>query len=165
MHLPAGSIEARTPQALANRVRHLDRVFGRVRAERIARTEVITANRHGGYQIGKEAGCTEHEWRARVESPRTREWHRVAHKQRVPYDSPYTVLNRKGELQQLMYPGDRSLGAGPDQTINCRCSERRLKPSVTDDETLGVEEHDLTAGGPSPGPVVAGVKAWVTTTG
>jgi hypothetical protein len=143
-------------QQLANRVRHLDRVFGRVRAERIARTEVITANRHGGYQIGLEAGCTEHEWRARVESPRTRDWHRMAHKQRVPYGEPYTVLNRLGEPEKLLYPGDRSLGAGPDNTIQCRCSERRIKPGVTDDKTLGIREHGLAGSPKAPTAVVAG---------
>ena len=137
-------------------MRHLHRVFGPVRAERIARTEVITANRAGGYQMGRDAGCTEHEWRARVESPRTRDWHRVAHKQRVPYDQPYALLNRKGEPQQLMYPGDTSLGAGPDQVINCRCSERRIKPGVTDDLALGIDEHGLAGAPGAPGPVVAG---------
>lgn len=149
-------------QQLAYRVRHLDNVFGRVRAERIARTEVITANRHGGYQIGKEAGCKEHEWRARVESPRTREWHYNVHRQRVPYGEPYTVPNRKGKPDKLLYPGDSSLGASADNVIQCRCSERRIKPGVTDDETLGINEHDLADGPAAPGPVVAGVKVWVS---
>lgn len=145
-------------QQLAQRVRQLDNVFGPVRAERIARTEVITANRAGGYQMGKDAGCTEHEWRSRVESPRTRDWHRTAHRQRVPYDQPYTVYNRLGEAQQMMYPGDTSLGAGPDNVIQCRCSERRIKPRVTDDATLGIHEHGLADGPAAPGPVVAGVE-------
>ncbi len=126
--LARGLDQGESTQQLAWRVRHLDKVFGPVRAERIARTEVLTANRHGGYQIGKEAGCAEHEWRARTESARTRDWHRGAHKQRVPYGQPYTIPNRKGELQHLLYPGDTSLGAGPDNVIQCRCSERRLKP-------------------------------------
>lgn len=147
-------------QALADRVRHLDQVFGPVRAERIARTEVITANRHGGYQMGKEAGCKEHEWRARVESLRTRDWHRGAHKQRVPYGQPYTVYNRKGEPELLLYPGDRSLGAGPDNTVQCRCSERRLKPRVTDDLTLGIDEHGLATAPTAPGPVVTGATGY-----
>ena len=163
--LAYGLEQGESTQELAWRVRHLDKVFGPVRAERIARTEVLTANRHGGYQIGKEAGCAEHEWRARTESARTRDWHRTAHNQRVPYGQPYTISNRKGELEQLLYPGDTSLGAGPDNVIQCRCSERRLKPAVSDDDTLGIREHDLAAGAPAPGPVVAGVKVWVTTTG
>jgi hypothetical protein len=154
--LAFGLDHGESTQQLANRIRHLDRVFGRVRAERIARTEVITANRHGGYQIGLEAGCTEHEWRARVESPRTRDWHRMAHKQRVPYGEPYTVLNRLGEPEKLLYPGDRSLGAGPDNTIQCRCSERRIKPGVTDDKTLGIREHGLAGSPKAPTAVVAG---------
>ena len=121
---------------------------------------MITANRHGGYQMGRDAGCAEHEWRARVESPRTRDWHRAAHRQRVPYDQPYTVLNRKGEPQQLLYPGDTSLGAGPDHVINCRCSERRIKPGVTDDSALGIDEHGLATGPAAPGPVMAGTTGY-----
>jgi hypothetical protein len=163
--LARGLAEGETTQELAWRVRHLDKVFGPARAERIARTEVLTANRHGGYQIGKEAGCQEHEWRARIESARTRDWHRTAHKQRVPYGHPYTIPNRKGELQLMLYPGDTSLGAGPDNVIQCRCSERRLKPGVTDDKTLGIDEHDLAGSPTAPGPVVAGVKVWVTSAG
>lgn len=154
--LAYGLERGESTQQLAYRVRQLDNVFGPVRAERIARTEVITANRAGGYQMGKEAGCQEHEWRSRVESTRTRDWHRGAHKQRVPYDQPYTVYNRLGEPQQLMYPGDTSLGAGPDNVIQCRCSERHIKPGVTDDETLGIHEHGLADGPAAPGPVVAG---------
>jgi hypothetical protein len=158
--LAYGLDHGESTQALADRVRHLDRVFGPVRAERIARTEVITANRHGGYLMGKEAGCREHEWRARVESLRTRSWHRGAHKQRVPYDQPYMVYNRKGEPELLLYPGDRSLGAGPDNVVQCRCSERRLKPGVTDDLTLGMDEHGLAMAPTAPGPVVAGATGY-----
>ena len=113
--LASGLERGESTEQLALRVRHLDKVFGPVRAERIARTEVLTANRHGGYQMGKEAGCTEHEWRARIESPRTREWHASAHRQRVPYGQPYTVLNRKGEPQQLLYPGRPLAGGGTGQ--------------------------------------------------
>ena len=160
--LARGLDEGETTQELAWRVRHLDKVFGPPRAERIARTEVLTANRHGGYQMGREAGCAEHEWRARTESPRTRDWHRSAHKQRVAYDLPYTISNRKGEPEQLLYPGDTSLGAGPDNVINCRCSEYRLKPGVTDDETLGIDEYDLAGSSRAPGPVAAGVAVWAT---
>lgn len=160
--LARGLDEGETTQELAWRVRHLDKVFGRTRAERIARTEVLTANRHGGYLMGKEAGCAEHEWRAHTESPRTRDWHRSAHKQRVPYGHPYTISNREGELEQLLYPGDTSLGAGPDNVINCRCSEYRLKPGVIDDETLGIGEYDQAGGPTAPGPVTAGVAVWAT---
>lgn len=154
--LANGLARGESTHELALRVRHLDKVFGPIRAERIARTEVITANRHGGYQMGRDAGCTEHEWRSRVESPRTRNWHRSAHRQRVPYLQPYTVLNRKKEPEQLLYPGDTSLGAGPDNVIQCRCSERRVKSGVTDDSVLPIDEHGLATGPAAPGPVMAG---------
>jgi hypothetical protein len=46
----------------------------------------------------------------------TREWHAEADGQEVPVDEPFIV---KGE--ELMVPGDESMGASPDNICNCRC--------------------------------------------
>lgn len=48
---------------------------------------------------------------------RTRPWHVEAYGQIQRIDSPYLVGG-----QELMYPGDTTLGATPDNIINCRCS-------------------------------------------
>ncbi|UCF50263.1 MAG: hypothetical protein JSU91_01925 [Thermoplasmatales archaeon] len=48
---------------------------------------------------------------------KTRPWHALADAQIVDISSPFIV---KGE--QLMHPGDKSLGASLDNIINCRCS-------------------------------------------
>jgi uncharacterized protein with gpF-like domain len=48
---------------------------------------------------------------------RVRDSHKEAHCRTVPYDHPFTV----GE-SVMMRPGDASLGAGPEEIVNCRCS-------------------------------------------
>jgi hypothetical protein len=154
--LADGLERGESTQELAGRIRRLDNVFGPARAERIARTEVITANRAGAHAIGADAGCTEHEWRSVRQPRRTRAWHWAAHGQRVPYDQPFVVSNGKGEPEKLMYPGDSSLGAGPDNVIQCLCSERLIKPGVTDDPALGIDQHGLADVKTAPSLVVAG---------
>jgi len=149
--LAEGLANGESTEALARRVMATDKAFGRVRAERIARTEAITANRMGGHQIAVDGGCEEKEWRARIGSPRTRPWHREAHGQRVKITEPYVVNNSKGVPQKLMVPGDYSLGAGPDNCANCRCSERRFKPGVTD--TIYEPDQHGQAGGATAAPV------------
>jgi hypothetical protein len=130
---------------LIARIRNLDETtFGLARAERIARTEVLTANRSGAYHMGLDAGCTEKEWRSRL-ARNTRDWHRAAHGQRKPYREPFVVVNRKGVAEKLMFPGDRSLGAGPDNTIQCACFCRKLRPRVSDDAAY--DEHGLAGAG------------------
>jgi len=154
--LADGLEKGQSVQQLAERVRHLDRAFGSARAERIARTEVITASRAGAYYLGADAGCSEHEWRSRKDS-RVRAWHLAASGQRVPYDEPFTVDNAKGTSEKLLYPGDTSLGASASNVILCRCSDRKIKPGVTDDPALGIDEHGLADVKRAPGLVVAGI--------
>lgn len=68
--------------------------------------------------------------------PNTRDWHRDAHGQVRPINEPFVVSNRKGIPERLLFPGDRSLGAGPDNTIQCACDERTVKPGVNDPATM-----------------------------
>jgi len=51
----------------------------------------------------------------------TREWHAEADSQVVPTDQPFIV---NGE--ELMQPGDDSMGASVDNLINCRCDAGRV---------------------------------------
>jgi len=102
-----------------------------VRAQRIARTEVLTANRRGGLRIAQDAGAQKKQWMANVGSNRTRAWHKKANGQIVSIDQPFVVRNCQGAEQKLMIPGDYSMGATGDNTINCRCAVRYIKPEVT----------------------------------
>lgn len=61
-------------------------------------------------------------WRSRmdgIERPEHHNAHLRYQTAPIPINDPFK-LGRWGF--QLMYPGDRSMGAGPAQTFNCRCS-------------------------------------------
>ena len=87
---------------------------------RIARTETTYAQNSARQSVGEhgeELGFKMlKEWRA-TEDGRTRDAHHLADGQRVPVDEPFVV-----DGEELMFPGDFSLGASPENTINCRCT-------------------------------------------
>jgi hypothetical protein len=103
----------------------------RYRGENIARTESITALRAGameGYQQLVESGAVSdnqiiRRWRA-TGDVRTRDSHN--HMNDVTLrglSAPWAVGS-----SLMMYPGDTSLGAAAEETINCRCFvEYRIK--------------------------------------
>lgn len=88
------------------------------RARRIARTEVIAASNLGSRVGAKATGLPmEKEWIA-TRDDRTRDDHANADGQRRKLDDPYVVGG-----EQLMFPGDASLGARASNIVNCRCVE------------------------------------------
>lgn len=94
------------------------------RGDTIARTESITALRagqHEGILQAIELGEVDQQdvikiWDATGADGRTRESHLAADGQEVPVDEPFQIGD-----SEMMYPGDTSLGAEPEETINCRC--------------------------------------------
>lgn len=99
----------------------------RYRAERIARTEMIhsmNAARHESLRQSTEAGVVDErditrKWSATGDD-RTRDSHTamdgdVVTGLRDPFVTPSGA--------RLMHPGDTSLGAGPEEVVNCRCYE------------------------------------------
>lgn len=93
--------------------------FSEGRAERIARTEVIGASNAGThFGVQQKLGDLElvKEWLATADG-RTRDDHVKANGQKQSMDDPFTVGGYK-----LMFPGDPSLGAGPEELVNCRCT-------------------------------------------
>lgn len=100
--------------------------FSPARAERIARTEIITAGRAGQFHGDKQSGMViGKKWMA-AKQDRTREGHREASGQVVAFDEPFYVANGKGQVEPLMFPGDSSLGASASNVINCRCWYKRI---------------------------------------
>ncbi len=104
--------------------RYSDRML-KHRADTIARTESITAFRAGrreAIEQAIEAGAINparlrRVWNATLDS-RTREDHSRVHGQAVDgMGEPFVMPDGS----RLLYPGDNSLGASADQTINCRC--------------------------------------------
>ncbi len=92
--------------------------IGRSRAETIANTETAAAFNYSRDKAMREAGVTHKKWLHSM-SPLIKEprpTHLEADGQTVPIDDPFDV----GGVQ-FMRPTDDSLGAGPEDIINCHC--------------------------------------------
>jgi hypothetical protein len=88
--------------------------MGRVRAERIARTEIVSASNMGSQLAAESTGLTlVKEWLA-TRDGRTRDDHAEADGQTVGLNEYFVVGG-----EEMMQPGDPSASAS--QTINCRC--------------------------------------------
>ncbi len=87
------------------------------RIEMIARTETMSAASAGSNGLFNEWGVTKHSWLA-TDDARTRPTHAAANGQVRNIDEPFDVGD-----SQMMYPLDDSLGAGPEEIIDCRCAE------------------------------------------
>lgn len=109
----------------------IDRIVGRYsdsmlryRGEVVARTEALTAlhaARHESYAQAIEAGGLSPEnvtvtWGATGDA-RTRDSHAEMHGQVVTFGQPFEAPSGA----RMRYPGDTELGAGPEETIQCRC--------------------------------------------
>lgn len=106
--------------------RYADRLLA-LRGEMIARTESLTAMnaaREEGYRQAIAAGDLLSEnvvgtWGATGDS-RTRHTHAAMSGQEKPFGQPFQ--SPSGAL--MLFPGDTSLGAGPEEIIACRCSKQ-----------------------------------------
>lgn len=91
------------------------------RTDMIARTETMRASNSGSHKLFSEWGVSKKEWLATPDG-RTRDTHRQAGSQygeggAIPIDEPFMIGG-----YEMMYPGDASRGAPPDQFISCRCA-------------------------------------------
>lgn len=96
--------------------RRVEKVFAfndTVRAERIARTEVLAGSNHGALEAYKQSGVVERKrWLATRDS-RVRDAHAEANGQTVALDVPFLVMG-----ESIMAPGEGS----PGNAVNCRCT-------------------------------------------
>lgn len=100
--------------------------FSQNRARTIARTEIISAGRAGQYFADVQSGMViGKKWRSAIDD-RVRDGHKEADGQVVPLKEPFYVANKDGQLEPLLFPGDSSLGASADNTIQCRCWYKRI---------------------------------------
>ncbi|MFP5116084.1 phage minor head protein [Bacillaceae bacterium C204] len=100
--------------------------FSKGRAERIARTEILSAGRAGQFHGDRQSGIViGKKWMA-AQNERTRRGHREADGQVVAFDEPFYVANGSGQLEPLMFPSDSSLGASASNVIQCRCWYKRI---------------------------------------
>jgi len=93
----------------------------KIRAALIARTELVYASNMASYLIMNDS---ENVWKKRwvaLLDNRTRKDHRKLDGQLKNLAEPFEVVNKRGVLVKMNFPGDRSFGAGADQICNCRC--------------------------------------------
>ena len=110
-----GTRDGLTYQTIAKNIRAKRKQFNKVRARRIARTEVHTAaNMATDTAVAATRVEFEKEWNTSLDG-REREAHRKADGQRKPRKEPFTVGGEK-----LKFPGDPK--GSPWNIINCRCS-------------------------------------------
>ena len=104
-----------TEKQLMDRILRTDsEIFGKARAQRIARTEAHIAAMAGDHQAMRQAGIARRQW---LSAPDARETHREANGEIRAIDEPFQV----GDAE-LMFPGDPDGGADhPEEVINCRC--------------------------------------------
>jgi len=95
-------------------IARIENEFGRVRATRIARTEITGAMNGGALKVYEVNAVNRKEWIATVDEL-TRESHMMADGQVVATTDPFTVGG-----SSLSHPGDPS--GEPGEIINCRCS-------------------------------------------
>lgn len=121
--LAEGIAEGESIPKLAKRI---DRLYLRQiipnRSRVIARTEIISASNLGSRAGALATGLTlDHEWIA-TRDGRTRDAHASVDGQTKPITTAYSVAG-----EQLMFPGDSSLGASASNTVQCRCTEGFLR--------------------------------------
>jgi len=93
----------------------------RMRGLLIARTEITYATNLGAYILALNQQTELKKRWVSILDTKTRRDHRILHGQTKSINEPFEVVNKFGIKVRMNYPGDRSLGAGPDQICNCRC--------------------------------------------
>jgi hypothetical protein len=148
-----GMDEGESTAQIADRVDrlYLDEIIPD-RSMTIARTEVGVATNWAQDQVARDTDVPmEKEWLSLADD-RVRDDHRDANGQRQPLDEPFVVGG-----DEMMFPGDESLGAGPEQIINCRCAvlhhvveeqpwhkaARPPSPAEFARDVLGIESADV----------------------
>lgn len=99
--------------------------FSEDRSRVIAENEANIVHNHLDNEDAIRDGYRFKRWDA-IMDDKTREDHVDVNGAVVPIDEPFIVGG-----YEMMYPGDESLGAGPEEIINCRCSVEYL---MTEDE-------------------------------
>lgn len=126
------SLDSETVEKLV--VRYKDNAL-KYRGENIARTESLQSLNASEYEALKQAvdlgaikaSAIVREWDDTGDL-RTRWTHRKMRGQKVGLDEPF--VSPSGA--RMMYPGDISLGAGGDETINCRCRAKTVADWLQD---------------------------------
>jgi hypothetical protein len=97
--------------------------FSRYRAERIARTEIVSSSNWASYGSVKASGLesrVKKKWLCQIDG-RERETHaEMNSKEAIPMEDFFEVRTANGGVDLMEYPGDPRGSAG--NVINCRCT-------------------------------------------
>lgn len=124
--LAAGTEEGLTVSQIASRIEAAIPDMTKLRARRIARTEVLSAiNRAtlaGALAAAYDMGVgLKKVWFTNLDG-RERDQHHLMNGVTVEADEPFVLPSTASERGgEMMHPGDGSLGAYPESIINCRC--------------------------------------------
>jgi SPP1 gp7 family putative phage head morphogenesis protein len=124
--LNAGVTDGETMSELTDRVRAVFNDLQKFEAERIARTETNIIYNTARQDSMKSVGVMFKAWLS-SHGPNVRPTHAAAElmysvDSPIPIDMPFRV-----GPDELMFPGDDSLGAGPGNIINCQCIQLAVK--------------------------------------
>ena len=121
----------------------------KLRGDTIARDQTLTALNRSEFETMQQAadiGAIKQQNTVRIWDSagdrRVRDSHKEMDGQTVGMDEPFITPDGA----KLMFPGDYSLGAGPEETINCRCRVR-LKIDFLADLAPASEAEILANGG------------------
>lgn len=103
-------------EQIARELRNRIPSMSRRRAKTIARTEQTGLQSAGAFFGAMSAGATEKEWHTFEDELVRDPLHRDLQGVRIPMQDPFESGGHRG-----LFPGDISLGAGPEWLINCRC--------------------------------------------
>lgn len=90
--------------------------FSKDRAMYLSENESETSYNHKEYEDALLSGKRSKRWRD-MRDIRVRETHRKVHGTAIPIQEPFLVGD-----SLMMYPKDTSLGASPEEIVNCRCT-------------------------------------------
>ena len=117
-------------------------------ANLVARTETLSASRHGVQALGESTDLISHKrWRSSNDG-RERSWHRIMDGVVVPKDEPFIVPKlshaqlQKGEKQPANYPREAFV-VGDDQPYNCRCLQQNVLRKDIDKNTIYTDKGGI----------------------
>ncbi|MDB6108338.1 MAG: hypothetical protein JWR69_88 [Pedosphaera sp.] len=132
--LEAGIQGGESTKELSDRVRSVFTGLTNHEAERVARTEVSMAYNTARHDAMTESGIDFKAWLS-SHGPTVRETHAVAEQEYIetpiPIDEPFEVGG-----EELMFPGDDSLGASLDNLINCQCIQLAAQKKEEDEKSV-----------------------------
>lgn len=132
LELTEGVSQGESVPELAKRLDslYLDQIIPN-RSTVVVRTEVVSSSNYGSNEAAAQSGLALKKVWLATDDSRTRKTHADADGQEVDMDQPFEVGG-----EQMMYPGDSSLGATADELCQCRCTQfyrRATGQDVTSD--------------------------------